>query len=130
MIRIALRLLHRQIGQEGYRASALDRARQLALMSRAAPRDPARNDLAAVADEVSEPAHILVVDEVNFVGAKLANLPPAEPAALDGLLDCRNRSLLPATPLERNVVLGGPRLIPERLGRPHGGPPRPPAPPP
>jgi len=60
--------------------------RQLALVSRAAPRDPARDDLATVADEASEPAHILVVDEVNFVGAKLADFPPAEPAALDGLL--------------------------------------------
>src|SRR3989441_1097063 len=94
---------------------------QLALVSRAAPRDPARDDLAAVADEASEPAHILVVDEVNFVGAKLADFPPAEPAALDGLLDCRNRSLLPATALERDVVLGGPRLFRERLGGRHGG---------
>jgi hypothetical protein len=69
--------------------------RQLALVPRAAARDAARNDLAALADEAAETAYILVVDEVDLVGAELTDLPPAEPAALDGLLACRgNGSLL------------------------------------
>src|SRR3989449_8020654 len=33
----------------------------------------------------------------------------------------RSRSLLPGTALERDVVLGGPRLFRERLGGRHGG---------
>jgi hypothetical protein len=69
--------------------------RQLALVPRAAARDAARNDLAALADEAAETAYVLVVDEVDLVGAELTDLPPAEPAALDGLLGCRgNGSLL------------------------------------
>src|SRR2546425_4442700 len=101
MTRIALRLLRRQIGQEGHRAGALDRVRQLALVSRAAPRDPARDDLAAVADEASEPAHILVVDEVNFVGAKLLAFRPPDLRALVGLLAFRIRRFIRVLRLER-----------------------------
>jgi hypothetical protein len=60
--------------------------RQLPLVTRAAARDTAWNDLAALAHEAAETAHVLVIDEIDLVGAKLTDLPPAEPAALDGLL--------------------------------------------
>src|SRR5215510_5165431 len=65
-------------------------------MPGAAARDTAGNDLAALAHEASQATHVLVVDQVDLVGAELTDLPPAEPAALDGLLGCRgNGSLLP-----------------------------------
>jgi hypothetical protein len=64
-------------------------------MPRAATRDATGNDLAALTDEASQTPDILVVDQVDLVRAELADLPPAEPAALDGLLGCRgNGSLL------------------------------------
>jgi len=55
-------------------------------MPRTAPRDAPGDDLPALGDEVAKTADILVVDEVDLVRAKLADLPPAEPPALDGLL--------------------------------------------
>src|SRR5262249_30646531 len=97
----------------------LDRMRQLPLMTRAAAGDAARNDLAALAHEAAEAAHVFVVDEVDLVGAELTDLPPAEPAALDGLLRCRgNGSLLfswLSRGLERHVVVAGGRVVREGL---------------
>src|SRR5262245_15928053 len=61
-------------------------------MARAAARDPAWDDLAALGDEAPQPTHVLVIDEVDLVRAELANLPPSEPAALHGLLNRRNCS--------------------------------------
>src|SRR5262249_34937546 len=84
------------------------------------------NDLAALADEAPQTAHVLEVHEIDLVHAELADLPPSEPAALDGLLGCRgNGSLLPLVSrpyaLERNIVVAGPGLLGERLGsRWHG----------
>src|SRR5215510_2389326 len=63
-------------------------------MPRATTRDATGDDLAALAHEAPEPAHVLVVDQVDLVGAELTDLPPAEPAALDGLLRCRGNGLL------------------------------------
>jgi len=60
--------------------------RDLALMSRAAPRDPPRDDLAALAHEAAQPADVLVVDQVDLVDAELTDFAPAEPATFDGLL--------------------------------------------
>src|SRR5205814_3787428 len=85
-------LLGRQIRHQRHRARALDRVRQLALVACAAPRNAARDDLATLADEVPEPAHVLVVEDVDLVSAELADLPPAEPPTLYGLLNCRNGS--------------------------------------
>src|SRR4029077_2578829 len=63
-------------------------------MARAAARDPARDDLAPLGDQAAQATHVLVIDEVDLVSAELADLPPAEPAALDGLLNRGNRSAL------------------------------------
>jgi len=87
-------LLGRRVRQQGYRAGALDGVRELALMARAAARDPARNDLAALGHQAAQTAYVLVVDEIDLVSAELADFPPAEPAALDGFLNRGNRSAL------------------------------------
>src|SRR5215210_4151979 len=73
---------------------ALDRMRELALMAGAAPRDPPRDDLAALGHEAPEPAHVLVVDETDLVRTELANFPATEPPALHGLLRRRNGYVL------------------------------------
>src|ERR1043166_8955972 len=82
------------VRQQGHRAGALDGVGELALVARAAARDPARDDLAALGHQAAQAAHVLVVDEIHLVSAELADLPPAEPAALDGLLNRGNRSAL------------------------------------
>src|SRR6266403_1608552 len=87
-------LVRRHVRQQGHRAGVLDGVGELALMPRAAARDPARNDLAALGDEAAQATHVLVVDEVDLVRAELANLPPAEPPALERLLGYRNGSAL------------------------------------
>jgi hypothetical protein len=63
---------------------------ELPLVAGTAARDAARDDLAALGDEAPEPSRVLVVDEVDLVGAELADLAPAEPAALDGFRGGRN----------------------------------------
>src|SRR5207244_13040814 len=88
-------LLGGYVRQQGHRARALDGVGELALVARAAAGDPARDDLAALGDQAAQAAHVLVVDEVDLVSAELADLPPAEPAAFDGLLNRGNRSALP-----------------------------------
>src|SRR5262245_66609164 len=119
-------LVRREVRQERHRSRLLDGVRQRALVPGTAARDAPRDDLAALAHEAPEPAHVLVVDEIDLVHAELAHLPPSEPAALDGLLGCRgNGSLLPLVSrpyaLERNIVIAGPGLLGKRLGpRRHG----------
>jgi len=91
----------RGLGEQGHRAGAADGAGELPLMAGAAPRDAARGDLAALRDEVAEPANILVVDEADPVDAELANLAATEPAPLDGLSTWRNGLFLL---LERDLI--------------------------
>jgi hypothetical protein len=68
-------LLHRcRERQERYAAGLLDGRRQPALMARAVAGDPARNDLAAVGDEVSKDARVFVVDAQPLFGAEATNL--------------------------------------------------------
>jgi hypothetical protein len=58
---------------------------ELALVTGTAARDTARDDLAALGDEVPQPADVLVVDEIELVRAELADLAPSEAAAFRGL---------------------------------------------
>src|SRR5258705_4346149 len=78
------------LGEQGHRTRAADGTGQLPLMPGAAPRDATRGDLAALRDEVAEPANILVVDEADAIDAELANLAATEPAPLAGLSTWRN----------------------------------------
>src|SRR3970040_602441 len=94
MIFMRAALVRRHVRQQGHRPGALDGVGELALMARAAARDAARDDLAALGDEAAQAAHVLVIDEADLGRTALANLPPPEPAALHGLLDRRNRSAL------------------------------------
>jgi len=87
-------LVRRGVRQQRDRPRALDRVRELALMARAAARDPAGNDLPALGHEAPEAAHVLVIDERDLVRAELADLAAAEPPALDGLLGRRNGYVL------------------------------------
>jgi hypothetical protein len=64
---------------------------QLALVAGTAPGNPPRNDLASLGDEVLQPANVLIIDQVYFFRAELADLAAAEPPALDGLLGGWNR---------------------------------------
>src|SRR5262249_46455454 len=68
-------------GQERDLARALDRERHLALVQGAVAADAARDDLAALADEVLERLRVLVVDDQRLVGAVAADALPAEAAA-------------------------------------------------
>src|SRR5437773_8009362 len=86
--------LRRHVRQERHGARLLDRMRELTLMPRAAAGDPPRDDLAPLGDEVPQPAHVLVVDQVNPVRAELADLAAAEAAPLHRLLRGRNGSAL------------------------------------
>jgi hypothetical protein len=63
---------------------------ELTLVSGAAAGDAPWNDLAALADEVLQAPDVFVVDEVDLLRAELADLAPAEPPALDGLLRGRD----------------------------------------
>src|SRR5262249_46479074 len=60
--------------QQRQHARALDRRRQLFLMTRAGSGHAARNDLAAVGHEPAEPLLVLVVDEADLLEAELAIL--------------------------------------------------------
>src|SRR5438034_1714657 len=102
------------VRQQRDRPRALDRVRELALLARAASRDPTWDDLPALRDEAPEPAHILVIDERDLVRTELADFPAAEPPAFYGLLRRRNGYVLL---LERNVVVATRRFIGEALRR-------------
>src|SRR5215813_2151717 len=73
------------LGQQRHRARTSNGAGELTLMTGAAAGDAPGRDLAPLRHEVLEPAHILVVDELNLVHTELADLAPAEPAPLNGL---------------------------------------------
>src|SRR4029453_14203326 len=90
-----------RVGDERHRARAPDGAGELALMTRAAPRDAPGGDLAALGDEAAQAAGGLVVDEAHLVHTELADLAPAEPATLHRLRCRRNGSLL----LEGDLVV-------------------------
>jgi hypothetical protein len=89
------------LGEQGHRARAANGAGELPLVAGTASRDPARGDLAALRNEVAEPANILVVDQADPIDAELANLAAAEPAPLDGLSTWRNGVFLL---LERSLI--------------------------
>ena len=105
------------LGEQGHRARAADGTGELPLMPGAAPRDATRGDLAALRDEVAEPANILVVDEADAIDAELANLAATEPTSLDGLSTWRNGLflLLERDWLERHLVVGFTTRL-DRLG--------------
>src|SRR5205807_6376973 len=65
-------------GQQRDISRALDRHRQQPLVGRARPGEPARKNLSAFRDELSDQPHVLVVDHVNLLVAKLADLPAPE----------------------------------------------------
>src|SRR6516162_4284065 len=64
--------------QEGDVPRALDGYCQEALVGRARSRQPSRQNLAALRDELPNHLHILVVDHVKFLVAELANPSAAE----------------------------------------------------
>src|SRR3990172_409066 len=77
--RVSLRARH-GVGEDGEHARALDGARDLPLVQRAVAADAARDDLAALGEEVLELPLVLVVDLERLVGAEPADLAPAEAA--------------------------------------------------
>jgi hypothetical protein len=63
-------------------ARPLDRFAQPTLMARAGAGHAARQNFAAVLNELVERIGFLVVDEINFAGAEMADLPLAEELSL------------------------------------------------
>src|SRR5438552_8461418 len=122
-------LIRRRVRQQCHRPRPLDGVSELPLMARATPRDPSRDDLAALRHEPAQPAHVLVVDEIDLVRTELTDLAPAETAPLHRFLGRRNGYVLlmrwgprdcgpPNRLLERNVVVATARgVIHEPLGR-------------
>src|SRR5947207_412362 len=109
-------LIRRRVRQQCHRPRPLDGVSELPLMARATPRDPSRDDLAALGHEPPQPAHVLVVDEVDLVRTELTDLAPAEAAPLHRFLGRRNGYVLLF--LERNVVIAtGGGCIRRPLGR-------------
>src|SRR3989442_15918912 len=90
-------LVGRHVGQQRDRARPPHRVRQLPLVAGAASRDTPWGDLSGLRDQAPEAADVLVVDDVGLVDAELADLPPAQPPAVDGLGGGWNGGL----PLER-----------------------------
>src|SRR6188768_1233701 len=71
--------------QERDVARALDGEGHLALVARAVAADAARDDLAALGDEVLERLRVLVVDDQRLVRAVAADALPARAAAPGGV---------------------------------------------
>src|SRR5579875_1139741 len=69
------------VGQQGDGAGLLDGAGQLALERRRGAREAARDDLAAVRDELLQQAHVAVGDRVDLFHGELADLLAAEELA-------------------------------------------------
>src|SRR6185503_13548626 len=69
------------VGDERDLPRPLDRGLQLPLVLGAGPRDPARQDLAALGHERPDQLDVLVVDVVDLVRAELADLAAAEQCA-------------------------------------------------
>src|SRR4051812_5322458 len=65
----------RRVRQEGDRARAFERRGERALMPRASAGYTPRQDLSAVADEPAQPRNLFVVDVVDLLDAKAADLP-------------------------------------------------------
>src|SRR6266540_2580165 len=68
-------VLSDRVGEQRHLAGVLDRRRDVALVLGAVARDPSGADLAAVAHELPQQVHVLVVDVVLLLGAELAELP-------------------------------------------------------
>src|SRR4249920_863109 len=66
------------VRNQGDLAGALDGDLQLALVHRACPGNPPRQNLAALRHERRQQLDVLVVDVVDLVRAELADLPAAE----------------------------------------------------
>src|SRR4051812_22587904 len=81
-------IVHRE-GQEGDVARALDGEHELALVLRACARDAARDDLAALGDEIAQGLRIFVVDARRLAGAlsaaERAAAAPAAPGRRNGI---------------------------------------------
>jgi hypothetical protein len=60
------------VGDEGKKASSLDRRRQLTLMTRARAAQPRRQNLSLIGNEASERAVVLIVDPPNAALAEWA----------------------------------------------------------
>src|ERR1700753_417262 len=74
----AVKLVLGGVGQQGDGAGLLDGARQLALERSRGAGETARDDLAAVRNELLKQAHVAVGDRVNLLHGELANLLAAE----------------------------------------------------
>src|ERR1700743_3147600 len=74
----ALRLVLGGVGQQSDGASLLDRLRELALEGSRGAGEAARNDLAAVRDELLQKANVAVGDRVDLLDGELADLLAAE----------------------------------------------------
>jgi hypothetical protein len=65
------------LGGEGHECNAtgtLDRCAELALMSRAIARDPARNDFTSLGDQITQTFNIFIIDISNLVRTEAADL--------------------------------------------------------
>src|SRR5262245_66521664 len=72
------RLLVRGERDQRQMACPLDRLLQGALVVGAGARNPPRQDLRALGDELLQELDVLVIDVVDLVGAELTDLAPAE----------------------------------------------------
>src|ERR1700678_1327301 len=71
-------------GEQGDVARLLDGEREAALMRGADAGETARDDLAALGHEPLQQAHVAVAEEVDLLGAELADLLAAEELASAG----------------------------------------------
>src|SRR5690606_31918710 len=67
------------IGQKSHLSGPLNGPGQLPLIFGGRSRHPARQDFAPLADELAQQVHILVVDVLDFVDRKIADLTPLVP---------------------------------------------------
>src|SRR5581483_4446141 len=65
-------------GQERDVAGSFDRFRQQPLVRRAGSCEPTRHDLSPLGDELAHQLHVLVIDNVDLLGAELAHLATPE----------------------------------------------------
>src|SRR5258706_7628171 len=77
-----------QVGvrQQREETRALDRIRQLALVAGRSPGDARRDDLAGLVDEVLQDLDVLVVDPLDLLGGKAAELAAPEQRPLSLVL--------------------------------------------
>src|SRR5690606_2280782 len=67
------------IGQKSHLSGPLNGPGQLPLIFGGRSRHPARQDFAPLADELAQQVHILVVDVLDFIHRKIADLTPLVP---------------------------------------------------